>query len=355
MMKQELEQLLNALCADELVELKSILEKNLNKIVSAKDSNHKIIKRERKVNCCPICGSCHIVKNGVRKDTNRQKYLCRNCKKCFSDTTNTIAFHSRKSYNTWGNYISCLLKGITLADTAKEIGVSVTTSFAWRHKILKTLSKFNNDAKLSEMIELDSIYFPINLKGIKKDKMPRHSKKRTSSAFRGISHHKVCVTTATDSNDNMLFQIFGLGVETTEMLMKLKDRFKYGSTLITDSKRTFDKFACETNMKHDYIPSKFYKSDSGHTLASLNGLHSELKTWLRKFRGVSTKHLQRYLDLFRYLKHLKYKIEYDKRINEAHCFSIPSYTTVLIDNIYNEPMPINLQDAYKEYNYGIFT
>ena len=152
----------------------------------------------------------------------------------------------------------------------------------------------------------------------------------------------------------MLFQISGLGVETTEMLMKLKDRFEYGSTLITDSKRTFDKFVCEANMNHNYIPSKFYKSDSGHSLASLNGLHSELKTWFRKFKGISTKHLQGYLDLFRYLKHLKYKTEYDKRINETYCFAIPSYTTVLIDNIYNEPMPIKLQDAYKEYNYGVF-
>lgn len=43
MKKQKLEQLLNTLCADELVELKSILEKNLNNIVSAKDSNHKIL------------------------------------------------------------------------------------------------------------------------------------------------------------------------------------------------------------------------------------------------------------------------------------------------------------------------
>ncbi|HHU79717.1 MAG TPA: hypothetical protein GXZ35_00050 [Acholeplasmataceae bacterium] len=107
-------------------------------------------------------------------------------------------------------------------------------------------------------------------------------------------------------------------------------------------------------MKHNYIPSKFYKSDSGHTLASLNGLHSELKTWLKKFRGVSTKHLQGYLDFFRYLKYLKYKIEYENRINETYCRSIPSYTTYLIDNIYNEPMPIDLKLAYGDYKYGIF-
>ena len=62
--------------------------------------------------------------------------------------------------------------------------------------------------------------------------MPRHSKKRTNSAYRGISHHKVCVLTATDSVDNLLFQISGLGTETTEMLFNIKDRFEYRSTLV---------------------------------------------------------------------------------------------------------------------------
>jgi len=85
--------------------------------------------------------------------------------------------------------------------------------------------------------------------------MPSHSKKRTSSAYRGNSHHKVCVMTATDSQDNMLFEISGFGSETMEMVMNLKDRFEDGSTLITDSKRSFDKFASETKMNHNYISS----------------------------------------------------------------------------------------------------
>ena len=354
MNKHELNDLLNTLCADELTILKSLLDKNINTVISAKDSNHKIIQRERKLSTCRICGSKHIVKNGTRIGSNRQKYLCKDCNKSFSDTTNTIVFHSRKSYDIWEHYISCLLKNMTLTDIAHVIGISVTTAFTWRHKITKSLSKFNNEVKLSESIEMDAIYFPINLKGIKRNNMPRYSKKRTSSAFRGISHHKVCVMTANDCFDNMLFEISGLGPETTEMLMELKNRFKEGSSLTTDSKRTFDKFATELNMKHNYIPSGFHKSDSGHTLAALNGLHSELKTWLKRFRGVSTKHLQGYLDLFRYLKHLKYKVEYEQRVNETYCYSIPNNNTILIEDIYNKEIPIDLRHAYGEYKYGIY-
>ena len=50
--------------------------------------------------------------------------------------------------------------------------------------------------------------------------MPRFSKKRTStsSLYRGISHHKICVVFSIDEKDNLLLKITGLGRCTTEML-----------------------------------------------------------------------------------------------------------------------------------------
>ena len=83
----------------------------------------------------------------------------------------------------------------------------------------------------------------------------------------------------TDSQDNMLFEISGLGEETTEMLMIHKDRFEEGTILAPDSKRIL------ISSLHNYIPSKFYKSDSGYSLVTLNRLYSELKTWFKKFRA----------------------------------------------------------------------
>lgn len=349
----KLESFVDELCADEVDKLLTILGLCNDDITTAKDSNHKIIKRERKIIRCPHCGSLHIVKNGNTK-VGRQKYMCRACKKNFSDTTNCIAFRSKKPYDAWIKYVECLLRCSTLKDTASEVDISQTASFIWRHKILKTLSNYNKDVKLAGNIQADAVYLPINLKGTKKDKMPRHSKLRTNSAYRGISHHKVCIMSATDDSDNMLFEISGLGSETTDMLINLKDRFKEGSTLITDSKRSYDRFASEMNMTHNYIPSGFHKADSGDTLATLNGLHSELKTWLSRFRGVSTRHLQAYLYLFRYLKNLKYTTEYKDRVNKTYCLALPSYTKCYTNSVYTTEMPIDLKTAYGEYHYGIY-
>ena len=73
---------------------------------------------------------------------------------------------------------------------------------------------------LSGKIQSDEKYFSINLKGTKKENMPRFSKKRTStsSPYRGVSHHKICVVSSIDENDNLLLKITGLGRCTTKML-----------------------------------------------------------------------------------------------------------------------------------------
>ena len=50
--------------------------------------------------------------------------------------------------------------------------------------------------------------------------MRRYSKKRTStsSPYKGISHHKICVITAIDEDDNIVMNIGGLGRGIIKML-----------------------------------------------------------------------------------------------------------------------------------------
>ena len=70
------------------------------------------------------------------------------------------------------------------------------------------------------LIELDSAYSKINLKGTRPQNMPRSSKHRGrknasiySRPLRGLSNHKVCLVTATDENGNILFKRAGLRSE----------------------------------------------------------------------------------------------------------------------------------------------
>ena len=216
-----IEELLKDLDPVTIIEFKNYLIQNLSKLCSMKNSNSKVISKfKNKIKYCSKCG-CLLHRNGKTKN-GIQKYICSGCKLTSSETTETIICHSKLSFEIWSNVIDNLLNGFSLRRIAEENNISLLTSFRLRHKVLYTLKKFVKDIKLSGEIQSDEKYFSINLKGTKPKNMPRYSKKRTSttSPYRGISHHKVCVVSSIDENDNLLLKIVGLGRCTTNMLKK---------------------------------------------------------------------------------------------------------------------------------------
>lgn len=194
------------------------LVENLSNLCSKKNSNSKVISNfKTKELYCKKCG-CKLHRNSKTK-TGIQKYICSGCKLTSSETTDTIVCHSKLSFEIWSNIIDNLLDGFSLRRIAEENNISLLTSFRLRHKLLYALKNFIKNIKLSGKIQSDEKYFSINLKGNKPQNMPRYSKKRTSvtSPYRGISHHKICVISSIDENDNLLLKIVGLGRCTTDM------------------------------------------------------------------------------------------------------------------------------------------
>ena len=160
--------------------------------------------------------------------------------------------------------------------------------------------------------------------------------------------------TAVDEKDHSLIEIAGLGPENIEMLLQFKDCFEENSVLVVDSKSAFIEFAAFRNMTLDQIPSGFRVSNNGSNLSTINGMHAQIRTFLRPYRGVSIKHLQGYLDLFRYYKDLKYTTDYIDMNSKTYCYVMPYYKQIFIDDIYKKLIPIDLFKAYGDYKYGIY-
>src|SRR5699024_3144906 len=221
---------------------------HLSDLCSTKNSNSKIIynfKTEKKI--CEKCGS-KLYKNGKTKN-GVQKYVCSCCKHTLSETTDTITCHSKLPFEVWKNIIDNLLNGFSIRRIAEENNISNYTSFRLRHKILYALKQFVENMKLSGNIQSDEKYFSINLKETKKENMPRYSKKRTSkgNGIKGISHHKVCVVSSIDENDNLLLKIAGLGRCTTDMLKEtLGQKLDNAKSINADSASAYQDF-CEEN------------------------------------------------------------------------------------------------------------
>lgn len=345
-----IEELIKELDPVTIIEFKNYILEHLSDLCSNKNSNSKIISRFKDVELfCKKC-KCKMHKNGKTKN-GIQKYICSGCKTTLSETTNTIICHSKLSFEVWKNIIDNLLDGFSIRRIAEENNISNYTSFRLRHKILYSLKKFVENIKLSGNIQSDEKYFSINLKGTKTNNMPRYSKKRTSkgNGIRGISHHKVCVVSSIDENDNLILKIVGLGRCTTNMLKEsLGKRLDNAKSINADSASAYQDFCEEYNLVLNAIPSGFH-SNGIFNISEINSIHSQLETWLRKFRGVSTRHLQEYLDWFVYIFTMKKRFMLNKIKTE-------SYSNLLIDNnyinsmdIFNIAMPIDLNVAYSEY------
>ena len=130
------------------------------------DSIDTYIEEQRFSNgrACPVCGSTKVVRNGKRKD-GVQKFCCKDCGKSFVAKTSTIASGTRKSLEIWIMYIECMMNWATVRESAERCGISVRTSFIWRHKILDAMQIMTDSVTLEGIVEADEAYLPISNKG----------------------------------------------------------------------------------------------------------------------------------------------------------------------------------------------
>lgn len=307
--------------------LKSLLRKT---DLRTEDSVEEFVTKERFSNgrICPVCGCVHVVRNGHRKD-GTQRYVCRECKKSFVATTNSIVAGTKKDLSVWEKYIDCMMNGLSLRKTAKICNIHYNTAFAWRHKVLDALQNMASGVKLKGIVEADEAFFPISFKGNhKKNKdfeMPRNPHKRGNSTnVRGLSKEKVCVPCAVNRNGLSISKITNTGRIATSDLHNIYDnRIEEGSTVVTDKMNSYVRFAKTSGI--NLIQLKSGKSKNGiYNIQHVNNYHSQLKRFMRSFNGVSTKYLNNYLIWHNLVNYAKETIE-----EKAHIFLSFVLTTLI--------------------------
>lgn len=338
---------------EDLIELINKLNNELSKKENSKGIIDLEIHKEKGKIYCPKCHSEHIKKNGKYKD--RQLYKCKDCNKKFNELTDTPFHHTRLKYKQIAEAYDCMVNKLSIRKTANKIGVSIKTSFVLRFKIISCLKQIINNKKLKGISQLDEYYLPINLKGTKQKNMPRASKRRqrNGTGKSGISKHTVCVTSGVDEYDTMIFKIAGTSNVSSKMIKNTIGKYvESGSKVITDCKSSYESVAKKYNWDLKQVKSKSYVDDEGNNLATINALHSELDYFLSGFRGVSTKHLQEYLDWFVYIKYLNYSIEYNKQAIKYKKDTIIINTPIKYNNVFNNYSNIDFNEVYADYNFS---
>ena len=333
---KELNNYVNSLYDDDIEILKVIID-----TIDVSNTMNNVVHKANGYTC-PYCKSININKNG--KKNGKQRYICKECGKYFIPISKSMFIKTHHKYINWLDFIHCELLGLSLEEESYECDISKTTAFYWRHKLYSYLA-ISSKPILSGVVQYDSTYLPINLKGTKQGKMPRKSKKRgNSDNIRGISHIKVCILTAIDENDNLFISIAGTGRQTTSKMKILEPHIKNCNLFICDGAHAVVTMAQKNNIPVQVVKAKTFTNENHYNLNEINQIHKEIHSDLRCRVGVSTRHLQGYLDMFCFKKILKYTTEYHDRNRKCLDNSIKSNIITTIKDIIIKAWPFDTND-----------
>ena len=258
------------------------------------------------VNCCPHCKSKQFQKYGKVK--GKQRYRCNSCKKTFGNTNNTPFFRTQKDLDQWQEYIETMFDTpMAVRKIAPKVEIHYRTAFFWRHKVLNALSKVKCNSKLAGIVEADETYFALSFKGQRRP-LPRPARKRGKQVTkRGLSKQQVCVMTAMDrSNDRfktMLLQTTCLATPTAAQVANvLHPRISaHNAVLVTDRRQAYGAYTRQAGLAHVLVQRASTTNGPFH-VQNINSVHSNLKGFMKTFKGVATKYLDNYLAYYKWDK-----------------------------------------------------
>lgn len=256
---------------------------------------------------CPHCQSQSVIANGKNKGV--QRFRCKDCGKNFSENAGTSVANLKKRH-LWKTYIKHMFEGHSIARCAELTGISIQTSFDWRHKVLSSLQSLSPE-KFEGISESDDVFFNYSEKGSKS--LNRKPRKRGNHGIRqGISDDKVAVILTCDRKNHKDFQVAKRGrIRKADIERVLSGKLDKESVLCTDSHRSYTAFAKAQGVRHQKIHArkKQYVKDKIYHVQNANQTARALKDWMAGFNGVATKYLQNYLSWFMVLEQVKGKTD----------------------------------------------
>lgn len=265
----------------------------IEKIKIVKPKN-KVLALGDKPNSCRHCQSEQYVKWG--NESGIQRYKCKSCKKTYNQLTNTSLARLRKK-EEWLSNANEMIKGSSLKTTGEICNIAISTAFHWRHKFLELLGGIKPDS-LSGIVEADETYFLESRKGQRSVENPR--KRGGKAKKRGLSSEQIPVLIARDRSKNTLSCQLE-SVSSRSISDTLADVMEKGSVLCTDGNPVYPSVANEYGALHKKlnIKSGLRLVEKIYHIQNVNSYTSRLKSWMKRFHGVSTKYLQKYLGWWR--------------------------------------------------------
>ena len=260
--------------------------------------------RLQAIRMCPHCGGLHVVRNGMARGL--QRYKCRGCDRTFNALTGTPLARLRYRQR-WLGQAQVLLDGVSITKAAQQLEVARSTAFRWRHRFL-ALPQHVKAGHLSGIVEADETGW---LKSCKGQRGQRHRQARPArsrggrATIRGLSVEYDIVLVVRDRSGACTDQIVH-ALDTAHLAAVLVPVLATDAVLCTDGSAALAAVARHIGIEHHAINAS--KGEHAHGpwhINNVNGYHSRLKNWLRRFNGVASSYLPHYLGWFRVLERFR--------------------------------------------------
>lgn len=294
--------------------IKELDERERNKLASlvpelvvTKANDRKLVSHSKNSHgvCCPFCKSEKIRPYGLYR--GRQRFYCRSCSRTFNELTNSPLAGTHLD-DKWRGFVDCMVDGLSVRKTAAKLGISDSTSFRWRHKLLKKYEKLASTV-LDGIVETDETFFLFSEKGDKSVAKRRSPRKRGGKATkRGISDEQVPVIVGCDRDGNVVLGVAGQGrISMADIEDVLNQYIGSDITLVSDAHRSFKCYAKAYDLNYVGINISEGRRvlKKKYHIQNVNNFHARLKQWMQRFNGVSTKYLQNYMNWFALLEETK--------------------------------------------------
>jgi len=257
---------------------------------------------------CPHCRSKSIRGNGKLK--GMQRYVCKDCKKNFSQSTGKFLYGLKKK-DRIHKYMFCLLSGYSIRKSAAETEISIQTSFDWRHKILTSFASVLPDG-FHGIVESNDLAFSYSEKGkraVKKQKDKQESGQEVKTNQKTNQIEKVAVIATCDRLGNKDLKVVAKGkISKADIQRALDGRLNKAEVLCSESHRSYTAFTRKADVDHKkFNASKGQrKADRVYHIQNVHSMNLKLQLFMQRFNGVATKYLQNYMNWFLILEKIKY-------------------------------------------------
>jgi transposase-like protein len=263
----------------------------LKRRLSLDDAIELIDSQFKTAPCCGHCGSKSV--GGWSSQNGLARYRCRDCTRTFNALTGTplAQLHRR---DAWFDYARAIADGLSLRKAAARCGIALDTSFRWRHRFLKA-AKDVKAKTVRGIVEADETFIRTSAKGSKK-LVGRAPRKRGTKSKPGLSSDDYTpVLIVRDRHGATLDHVLPDLLAPTFARL-LQPVVAGDALLVSDGRAAYGQFADVAGLLHISLnASKGERTYGSYHIQNVNAYISRLKDWMRRFKGVATRHLPSYL------------------------------------------------------------